>query len=108
MLVTVIGRRYYLVISGGELLLMKMDNSYAHKIKVLPDIVHPDQTGFLHGQYIGENIRQLLETIEHCETSKMPGLVFIADFEKTFDKVRLEFIHKCLDYFNFGESRTMS
>ena len=26
------------------------------------------------------NIWQLLETIEHYETSKIPGLVFIADF----------------------------
>ena len=32
------------------------------------------------------------------------GLVFIADFEKAFVKVRLEFIYKCLEYFNFGES----
>ena len=41
----------------------------AHRIKkVLPDIVHPDQTGFLHGPYIGDNIWQLLETIEHYET----------------------------------------
>ena len=33
-----------------------------------------------------------------------PGLVFIADFEKAFDKVLLEFIYTCLEYFNFGES----
>ena len=72
--------------------------------KVLPGIVHPDRTGFLHGRYIGDNIRQLLEIIEHQETSKKPGLVFIVDFEKVFDKVRLDFIHKCLDFFNFGDS----
>ena len=60
--------------------------------RVLPGIVHPDQIGFLHGRYIGDNIRQLLEIIEHHETSKKQGLVFIADFEKAFDKVRLEFI----------------
>lgn len=51
-----------------------------------------------------EIIWQLLETIEHYETLKIPGLVFIADFEKTFDKVQLEFVYKCLEYFNFGES----
>ena len=66
---------------------------------VLPGIVHPDQTGFLHGRYIGDNMRQILEIIEHRETSKKPGLVFIADFEKAFDKVRLDFI-----FFNFGDS----
>jgi hypothetical protein len=67
----------------------------------LPGIVHPDQTGFLHGRYIGDNIRQLLEIIEHHETYKKPGMVFIAHFEKAFDKVRLDFIYKCLDVFQF-------
>ena len=70
----------------------------------MSDIIHPNQTGFLHGQYIGDNIRQVLETIKHYEKSGKPGLVFIADFEKPFDKVRLEFIYKCLEYFNLGES----
>ena len=45
---------------------------------------------FLHGRYFGDNIRQVLETTEHNEKSGKPGLVFIADFEKAFDKVRLE------------------
>ena len=70
--------------------------------RVLPGIVHPDQTGFLHGQYIGDNIRQLLEIIEHHERNKKPGMVIIADFEKAFDKLRVDFIYKCLDFFNFG------
>ena len=46
--------------------------------KVLSDIIHPNQKGFLHGRYIGDNIRQVLETIEYCEISGTPGLVFIA------------------------------
>ena len=60
----------------------------AHIIKkVLSDIIHPNQTGI-----IGENIRQVLETIEHYEISGTPGLVFIADFEKAFDKLQSYFI----------------
>ena len=58
----------------------------------------------LHGRHIGDNIRQVLETIEHYEQSGKPGLVFIADFEKPSDKTRLEFIYKWLEYFNFGET----
>ena len=42
---------------------------------------------FLHGRYIGDDIRQVLETIEYYEISETPGLVFIVDFEKVFDKV---------------------
>ena len=59
---------------------------------------------FLHGQNIGDNLKQVMETIEYYKISRTPGLVFIADFEKAFDKVQLEFIFKCLDYFHFGES----
>jgi hypothetical protein len=50
----------------------------------LSDIIHPSQTGFLHGQYLGDYIKQVLET--HGISGK-PELVFIADFEKAFDKV---------------------
>uniref|UniRef100_A0A0E9TR80 Reverse transcriptase domain-containing protein n=1 Tax=Anguilla anguilla TaxID=7936 RepID=A0A0E9TR80_ANGAN len=45
---------------------------------------------------MGDNIRQLLEITEHYETSKKAGLIFIADFDKAFDEVRLDFIYKCL------------
>jgi hypothetical protein len=53
---------------------------------------HPGEmhsTGFLQGQYIGDNIQQLLETIEHDETSNKPGLVFIAYSEKALVKLLL-------------------
>ena len=54
---------------------------------MLSDIIHPNQRVFLHGRYIGDNIRQVLETLEHYETSGKSRLVFIADFEKAFEKV---------------------
>ena len=56
-------------------------------------------SGFLKGRYIGDNIRQILEVIEYYETSKKAGLIFVADFEKAFDKVRLNFIYKSLLFF---------
>jgi hypothetical protein len=53
----------------------------------------------------------ILEIIEdnylkqlNIKRSKIPDLVIIADFEKGFDKIGLEFIYKCLDYFHFSES----
>ena len=42
---------------------------------------------YVNGRLIGDNRRQVLETIEHYEKSGKPGLLFIADFEKVFDKV---------------------
>ena len=72
--------------------------------KVISSVIHHNQTGFLTGRYIGDNIRQLLEFMEHYNTINEPGLIFIADFEKAFDKLRHDFVFKCLSFFNFGES----
>ena len=33
---------------------------------VLPKLIHYDQTAFLKGRYIGENLRDLHSIIEHC------------------------------------------
>ena len=35
--------------------------------KVLPNIIHSDQTGFMRGRYIGDNIRNILKIIEIVE-----------------------------------------
>ena len=35
--------------------------------QVLPSIIHTDQTGYLKGRYIGENVRLLFDIIEHAQ-----------------------------------------
>ena len=71
--------------------------------KILPQLINNDQTGFLSGRYIGENIRTLYDLIAHTEKNNIPGLLLLIDFEKAFDSVAWSFIHKVLDFFNFGE-----
>ena len=72
--------------------------------KVLPSIINFDQTGFLKGRYIGENIRTISDIIEYAKLRNIPGIILLIDFEKAFDTIRWSHILKCLDYFNFGES----
>lgn len=72
--------------------------------RIIDQIIKYDQTGFIKGRFIGDNIRHLLDTIECYDQEKKPGLLFIADFEKAFDKVRWDFIQKTLCFFNFGVS----
>ena len=72
--------------------------------KVLPNIIHPSQTGFLKDRYIGSNIRLLLDIIDHLEEENEPGIIFSIDFEEAFDTVNWKFLNKCLDFFNFGNS----
>lgn len=79
----------------------------ANRLKlVLPNIIHPDQCGFLQCRSISDSIRQIIEIIEYYDSTKTSAFIFFffAAFEKAFDKVRLDFIYKCLEYFNFGDS----
>ena len=72
--------------------------------KVLPKIINNDQTGFLKGRFIGENIRLIDSIINYTNTEKIPGLLLFVVFEKAFDSIEWSFIEKRLKYYNFGTS----
>ena len=72
--------------------------------RVLPEIINNDQTGFLKGRTISENIRLLNSIISYTEQQNIPGLLLFVDFEKAFDSLEWPFIEKTLTYYNFGIS----
>ena len=75
----------------------------AERIKsVLPSVIHEDQTGFIKGRYIAENIRLVYDTLLYAEKHNRPGQLFMVDFEKAFDSVAWSFVDTCLKKFNFG------
>lgn len=43
--------------------------------KVLGPVISNDQTGFLPNRHMGENVRLLLDVIEHVDNEDMPGLI---------------------------------
>ena len=46
----------------------------ANRMKVvLQDLISPEQTGFLKGRFIGENIRLILDLIDYCDNHSVPG-----------------------------------
>ena len=69
---------------------------------VLPNLIHPDQTGFVKGRYIGENIRLITAIMEQTKLQNIPGILLSLDFRKAFDSLEWPFIMKTLDYFKFG------
>ena len=69
---------------------------------VLPNLIHPDQTGFVKGKYIGENIRLITDIMEQTKLQKIPGILLSLDFRKAFDFLEWPIIMKTLDYFKFG------
>ena len=77
----------------------------ANRLKiVIPKIVNNDQTGFIKGRFIGENIRLIQGIINYTATQNIPGQLLFLDFEKAFDTVERSFIWKTLESFNFGSS----
>ena len=65
----------------------------ANKIKlVINKLINKDQTGFIKGRYIGENIRLIYNLMNYTEENNIPGLLLLIDFEKVFDSLSWQFI----------------
>ena len=78
--------------------------SIASRIKtVLPDLINNDQTGFIKGKFIGENIRLIDSVIGFAKERNIPGLLLFLDFEKAYDTIEWPFTRKTLRYFGFGD-----
>ena len=45
----------------------------------------------------------MLDTLEITTDEDIPGLLVLIDFEKAFDTVSWKFLHRTLEFFNFGE-----
>ena len=77
----------------------------ANRIKsVLDKLIHDNQTGFIPGRFMGENIRTIYDVMQSAEDNNIPGLILLVDFEKAFDSLSWSFIQKVLTFFNFGAS----
>ena len=68
----------------------------------LPKLIHSDQTGFVKGRFIGQNVRLLNDVMKYTELNKIPGIMVLIDFEKAFDTLEWQFLHNTLKYLNFG------
>lgn len=79
--------------------------SIAYRIqKDLEKIIHPDQTGLIHGSKEAKNIRLVYDIMHYTKEENIPGLLLLVDFEKVIDSLSWSFIQKALEFFNFGES----
>ena len=76
----------------------------ANRMKeVLPQLINEDQTGFVPGRYIGDNLRLLYDIMDYLKNENLSGLLVSIDFEKAFDSVNWEFMRKVLRHFGFGD-----
>ena len=69
--------------------LLNVDNKIAFKAiittrikKILPQLIHTDQTGFMEERFIGQNISLLRDLLEQTELKNIPGILLQLDFRK--------------------------
>ncbi len=72
--------------------------------KVIPHIIHPDQTGFIKGRHSSDNKRRLFNLITISGSSNLKTIITSLDAEKAFDRVNHTFLFSTLQKFGFGES----
>ena len=70
---------------------------------VLNTIASENQTGFIKGRYIAENLIKLMNLIEHCNKNKDSALLLSIDFHKAFDMMEWESSDNALKAFGVGE-----
>jgi len=44
--------------------------------------------------------------MEYTEAKKLLGILLFTDFRKAFDSIEWNFIHKCIELYNFGPNIT--
>ena len=75
----------------------------AHRIAmILPKLIIKDQTGYVKGRYIGQNVRLILELMKVAEIENILGIALLIDFKNAFDTVNCNFLSRTLQMFNFG------
>ena len=70
--------------------------------KVLPTLINPDQTGYVKGRYVGENVRLIYDLIDYTDKLSKKGIAIFLDFKKALDSIEWNYLLDILRLFNFG------
>lgn len=74
------------------------------KLRVFFIIIHFDQTGFIKGIFIGENIRLVYDFMHYTEMIQVPGLLILIDFLNAFDTNSWNFKQDAIHFSNYGDT----
>ena len=69
---------------------------------LLPDLIKPDQTGFVKARFGTDNVRRALNIINQLGRIKDPALIVSLDAEKAFDRVECKLLYAVLEKVNLG------
>ena len=72
--------------------------------KVLPSIIHFDQSAFVKGRNIFDAVRTINDIFDFTQMKNYQAILTAIDFEKAFDSLNLNFLLNCLEVLEFGKS----
>ena len=79
--------------------LLNVDNKILTKAiakrleKILPKIINHDQTGYIKGRFIGEDIRLIQDIMSYTKTMEKTGIAIFLNFRKVFDTIEWNYIN---------------
>jgi hypothetical protein len=66
-------------------------------------LVAPEQSAFIQGRYILESVVIAHEVVHNLHKNKEPGVIIKLDYEKTYNRINLDFLFEILRTRGFGE-----
>ena len=81
-----------------------VSKAIANRLKgSLEEIIHSDQTAFLKGRDISQNVRRICDVMEFSRIKNLAAVIILLDFEKAFDRVDYDCLYKSFEYFGYGK-----
>ena len=72
--------------------------------RIIDRLICGDQTGFIKGRYIGENVRLVFDLLQYAEEKEKEGMLLFCDWEKAYDSLNWDFLKLVLQKYNFGSN----
>jgi hypothetical protein len=70
----------------------------------LPSIIRPNQTGFVEGKSILDNVFMAQDSLSWAEESNQDLVLLLLDFEKAFDRIDWNFLFSAMDHIGFSNT----